>query len=128
MANINQNFEQLGKDFIELYYKTFDTNRQNLAQLYGDQSMMTFEAQQFIGAQNIAAKLAELPFKKVQHQVVNCDCQPNPQNGGVIVFVTGKLLIDENQNPLMFAQIFHLAPTQSGGFFCMNDMFRLNIA
>jgi len=132
MANICANFQGIGQDFVKHYYQTFDTNRPNLAALYSNDSMLTFEGQQFQGAQAIMTQLTSLPFKKVQHQVVKCDCQPNPSNGGVIVFVTGQLIVDDENQALQFAQAFHLAPSNPGapnsGFFCLNDLFRLNIA
>lgn len=85
--------------------------------------MLTFEGEQFQGAANIVQKLVSLPFQKVQHQVIRlsvvvlkellwvwsqvikADCQPNPSNNGVMVFVTGNLLVDDNQNPLKFGQV-----------------------
>mmetsp|Transcript_102905 Transcript_102905/g.286604 ORF Transcript_102905/g.286604 Transcript_102905/m.286604 type:complete len:125 (+) Transcript_102905:94-468(+) len=121
------NFQQVGEQFVQHYYQTFDTNRANLGPLYGDVSMMTFEGEQFQGSGAIVGKLQSLPFQKVQHQIVKADCQPSPGNNGVVIFVTGNLLVDDNQNPLKFAQVFQLIQNPSGGYFCQNDMFRLNI-
>ena len=87
---------------------------------------MTFEGEQFQGQQAIVTKLAGLPFQRVQHQVVKADMQPNPTNGGIICFVTGNLLVDDNTNPLKFAEVFHLVPAGGSWAIC-NDMFRLNI-
>mmetsp|Transcript_54764 Transcript_54764/g.138317 ORF Transcript_54764/g.138317 Transcript_54764/m.138317 type:complete len:124 (-) Transcript_54764:173-544(-) len=120
-------FQQIGEQFVQHYYQTFDTNRAGLAALYGDTSMLTFEGEQFQGAQNITGKLTSLQFQKVQHQIVKCDCQPNPSENGVIIFVTGSLLVDDNQNPLKFAQVFYLKQGPTGNYFCQNDLFRLNI-
>eukprot|EP00931_Biecheleriopsis_adriatica_P107677 TRINITY_DN81_c0_g1_i1.p2 TRINITY_DN81_c0_g1~~TRINITY_DN81_c0_g1_i1.p2 ORF type:complete len:123 (+),score=24.25 TRINITY_DN81_c0_g1_i1:87-455(+) len=119
-------FQQIGEQFCQHYYQTFDSNRSALAPLYGDQSMLTFEGEQFQGAQNITQKIASLPFQKVQHQIVKADCQPTI-NDGVVIFVTGNLLVDDNQNPLKFAQIFTLFKGPTGNYYCHNDMFRLNI-
>mmetsp|Transcript_55614 Transcript_55614/g.161119 ORF Transcript_55614/g.161119 Transcript_55614/m.161119 type:complete len:124 (+) Transcript_55614:99-470(+) len=120
-------FQQVGEQFVQHYYQTFDSNRAGLASLYSEASMLTFEGEQFQGAQNITQKLVSLPFQKVRHQVVKCDCHPNPSENGVIIFVTGNLLVDDNQNPLKFAQVFYLKSTPAGGYFCQNDLFRLNI-
>ena len=124
---MNPQFESIGRQFVEHYYKTFDANRSTLGPLYSEQSLLTFEGEQFHGAPAIVNKLAALPFQKIRHEVERADYQPNPQNNGVIVFVVGKLFVDDSQAPLMFAQIFHLAPNPAGGFFCLNDMFRLNM-
>lgn len=39
--------------FTDHYYATFDTARTNLAGLYQDQSMLTFEGQKFQGTQAV---------------------------------------------------------------------------
>lgn len=48
----------VGNEFVKYYYATFDSGRQNLAALYRPESMLTFEGQQFQGAENIVEKLA----------------------------------------------------------------------
>mmetsp|Transcript_109177 Transcript_109177/g.260504 ORF Transcript_109177/g.260504 Transcript_109177/m.260504 type:complete len:123 (-) Transcript_109177:47-415(-) len=119
-------FQQVGEQFCQHYYATFDSNRAGLHPLYSGQSMLTFEGEQFQGADSIVQKIMSLPFTKVQHQIVKCDCQPTP-NDGVVIFVTGNLLVDDNANPLKFAQIFQLLKGPTGNYYCHNDMFRLNI-
>lgn len=44
--------------FTDHYYTTFDTNRQGLGVLYQEQSMLTFEGQQFLGTQQVRRGLA----------------------------------------------------------------------
>ena len=62
--------------------------------------MLTFEGQQFQGTNAIVEKLAALPFQKVQHAITTIDAQPsNPQQGPLLVTVTGRLLVDDEQNP-----------------------------
>uniref|UniRef100_A0A0G4I329 Nuclear transport factor 2 n=1 Tax=Chromera velia CCMP2878 TaxID=1169474 RepID=A0A0G4I329_9ALVE len=120
-------FTSVGTQFVQHYYTTFDSNRAALEPLYSDQSMLTFEEQQCLGRAQIIEKLKSLPFQTVKHQIVKCDCQPTVNNG-VIVFVTGNLMVDQEQNPLKFAQVFHLAVNPNGqGYYCHNDLFRLNV-
>jgi hypothetical protein len=49
-----------------------------------------------------------LPFQKVQHQVTTTDVQPG-MAGGILVMVTGALLVDDQQQPMSYAQTFQLA-------------------
>ena len=121
---MNPQFTQIGQQFVTHYYKTFDRNRSELGSLYSAQSMLSFESQQFQGVEGIVQKLVSLHFQTVEHQIVTTDCQPGPNNG-VIVLVTGTLLVDGGQNPLKYAQCFQLAPCPTG-YFVLNDMFRLN--
>ncbi|KAD3641873.1 hypothetical protein E3N88_31097 [Mikania micrantha] len=48
--------DAVAKAFVEHYYSTFDTNRSNLANLYQESSMLTFEGQKIQGSANIVAK------------------------------------------------------------------------
>ena len=124
---MNPQFDSIGRQFVDHYYKTFDTNRSQLGALYGANSMLSFENEQFQGPDNIMKKLTSLNFTQVQHQIVTTDCQPNPTNNGVLVLVTGTLIVDGGSTPLKYAQSFHIVPSPSGsGYFCLNDMFRLN--
>ena len=132
LTNICANFEQVGQAFASHYYNVFDNDRGQLGSLYKDAvSMLNFEHSaerpgQFKGTAAILQKLKSLPFQKVQHQIVTLDCQPTP-GGGVLVMVCGNLLIDAEQMPQKFSQVFQLLPTGSGSFFIYNDVFRLNV-
>ena len=46
---------------------------------------------------------------------------------GIVVFVSGQLLVEGETHPLKFSQVFHLLPA-NGSYFVLNDMFRLNYA
>ncbi|WPH02034.1 Nuclear transport factor [Acrodontium crateriforme] len=118
-------FEAVAKQFVEYYYKTFDTDRTALAPLYADNSMLTFEAAPVQGATGIVQKLLDLPFKQVQHQVATLDAQPSsPETGGIIVVVSGALLVEEEKRPMSYCQTFQLMP-RDGSYYVFNDVFRL---
>ena len=55
------NFEEVGKQFVAHYYNVFDTQRSELGVLYTDESMLTFEGDQFKGIQAIGEKYGGLP-------------------------------------------------------------------
>mmetsp|Transcript_22721 Transcript_22721/g.56092 ORF Transcript_22721/g.56092 Transcript_22721/m.56092 type:complete len:137 (-) Transcript_22721:273-683(-) len=132
LSNICANFEEVGRAFAGHYYQVFDTNRGNLGALYKEEvSMLNFEHSaerpgQFKGATAIVQKLQSLPFQQVQHHVVTVDCQPTP-GGGVVVMVCGNLLVDAEQIPQKFSQVFQLLPTGTGSYYIFNDIFRLNV-
>ncbi|CAH7667381.1 nuclear transport factor 2 [Phakopsora pachyrhizi] len=116
---------EIASQFVQFYYQQFDSDRSQLASLYRDQSMLSFEGGEFGGATNIVNKLRELPFKKVAHQVQTLDAQPStPGSNGLVVLVTGTLIVDDEATPLKFSQSFHLVKDGST-FFVLNDLFRL---
>ncbi|KAF5638730.1 nuclear transport factor 2 [Fusarium sp. NRRL 52700] len=87
--------------------------------------MLTFESASVLGTQAITEKLAGLPFEKVKHQVSTLDAQPSNDQGGVIILITGALLVDEEQRPMNFSQSFQLARDAHGQYFVYNDIFKL---
>ncbi|KAL8708003.1 MAG: hypothetical protein Q9225_007669 [Loekoesia sp. 1 TL-2023] len=118
-------FQSVAQQFTQFYYSTFDENRSNLAALYRDQSMLTFESNAVQGTSGIVEKLGSLPFQKIKHQVTTLDAQPSNEQGGIIVMVTGVLLVDEEERPMNYTQVFQLLPDGAGSYFVLNDMFKL---
>ncbi|EPY51865.1 nuclear transport factor Nxt2 [Schizosaccharomyces cryophilus OY26] len=118
-------FNTLATQFTQFYYETFDTDRSQLSTLYRDESMLSFEGAQLLGAKNIVEKLVSLPFQRVQHRISTLDAQPSGANGSVVVMVTGELLLDEEQIAQRYSQVFHLV-NNAGNYFVLNDLFRLN--
>ena len=91
--------------------------------LYSNESMLTFEGEQFLGQEGIYGKLSS--FGAVTHKVNTCDCQPAP-NEGIMCLVSGELSI-EGGNPMMFTEVFHLQKGGNMGYYVYNDLFRLNL-
>ncbi|KAN0064739.1 Nuclear transport factor 2 [Thecaphora frezii] len=122
MADINVVTQQ----FTDYYYNTFDANRASLEGLYRPESMLSFEGTQHLGAKAITEKLLSLPFQKVEHQVETRDAQPQSLGGvnGILVLVTGLLVVDGGPNKLRFSQAFTLIP-DGASFYVYNDVFRL---
>ncbi|KAG8941782.1 Nuclear transport factor 2 [Tulasnella sp. 424] len=97
--------QDIGTQFVQYYYATFDGNRPGLAPLYVRQT--------FGGTTNIVEKITSLPFQSVKHQVTTLDAQAASPTT-IIVMVTGALVIDDSP-PMQFSQCFHLV--QDGSSF-----------
>lgn len=100
--------DAVAKAFVGHYYNLFDSNRANLAGLYQEGSMLTFEGEKIQGVQNIVGKLTSLPFQQCKHNISTVDCQPSGPAGGMLVFVSGSLQLPGEQHQLKFSQMFHL--------------------
>jgi hypothetical protein len=87
--------------------------------------MLTFESASVLGTNSIVEKLVGLPFQKVKHQVSTLDAQPSNESGGIVILVTGQLLVDEEERPMNYTQTFQLARDASGQYFVFNDIFKL---
>lgn len=120
---MNPEFKTIGESFIQQYYTMFDSDimtRASLANFYRNESMLTFEGQQFMGKEAIEGKLKSLTFQKINHAISSVDCQPT-FDGGVVVMVVGQLKTDDDP-PHQFLQTFVLKGPE---FFVQHDLFRL---
>ncbi|KEF55350.1 nuclear transport factor 2, partial [Exophiala aquamarina CBS 119918] len=111
------------EQFVDFYYKTFDGDRTQLAALYREGSMLTFEKEPFQGTGTIVEKLSNLPFQKVQHRVDTVDSQPSNEQGAILVLVTGALMVDDQPQPMSYVQTFNLV-NADGSYYVQNDVFR----
>lgn len=55
------------------YYRTFDSQRDQLLPYYKEQSMLSYQGQKFQGQAAIMEKLKNLPFQKIEHVIHACD-------------------------------------------------------
>mmetsp|Transcript_5856 Transcript_5856/g.10426 ORF Transcript_5856/g.10426 Transcript_5856/m.10426 type:complete len:90 (-) Transcript_5856:38-307(-) len=88
--------------------------------------MLTFEGEQYRGAESIVKKIVELQCTTVSHQILTIDAQPSSTPQGILVFVSGLLQMDQDA-PFKFSQVFHLNLAASGQYYVFNDLFRLNL-
>eukprot|EP00123_Amoebidium_parasiticum_P019338 comp24613_c0_seq1/m.46803 comp24613_c0_seq1/g.46803 ORF comp24613_c0_seq1/g.46803 comp24613_c0_seq1/m.46803 type:complete len:125 (-) comp24613_c0_seq1:223-597(-) len=119
-------YKAVGSQFCGFYYPTFASNRQALVNLYQADSMLSWENQDFKGAQSIMEKLTTLPFQQIQHQITSTDVQPGPDGASVLILVLGQLLPDGESKPLGFTQCFQLKAA-GGSFYIFNEIFRLTL-
>jgi len=124
---MNPNFDQIGKAFVEQYYRVFDNKdtRANVATMYQSTAgLLTFEGTQCMGVDAITEKMKNIPLDNMQRVLSTIDCQPMSE-GGVIVSVVGQLKNnDANDKVMPFCQTFILQPS-SNNFFITHDIFRL---
>ncbi|KAF3761465.1 hypothetical protein M406DRAFT_323872 [Cryphonectria parasitica EP155] len=121
------NFQEVATQFVPFYYNTFDGNREGLASLYRDNSMLTYESTSVVGVAAIVEKLKNLPFQSVKHETHTIDPMPGLGDNGVLIQVTGAIVVDGDlEKPFKFAQTFHLMQEpSSGSFYVSHDIFKL---
>ncbi|KAL7951650.1 hypothetical protein V8C42DRAFT_304747 [Trichoderma barbatum] len=120
--------EEIAKQFVNGFFTGMSSNIAGLAAVYSPESVLTFESQKFEGVQAILEKLTGLPFKMSGHQLSTLDAQL--ASGDLLILITGKLKVDEDENLINFVQNFKVSVTQGAageitGFTIKNDIFKL---
>lgn len=103
---MEEQVEMVGKAFVDHYYHLFDNDRSSLASLYQPTSMLTFEGQKILGADNISHKLNSLPFDQCKHVISTTDVQPSSAvAGSIVIFVSGGIQLPGEEHQLRFSQV-----------------------
>ncbi|KAK8794698.1 hypothetical protein WA158_001679, partial [Blastocystis sp. Blastoise] len=116
------NPREIAQSFVTYFYQVFDSAPANLAGLYSNDSMLTFEGQEFLGAEQILGKINSTGATFV-HKPETLDVQPL-FDGSILVVVSGSLTIDTN-NPLQYSESFILKNNGANSFYVANDVLRL---
>lgn len=125
--NCSEGTQQVAKAFIEYYYPTYDGSRQALAALYRASSSYSFEQTSIQGSvETIMKKLCDMP--QVQHDLTSLTVDAmqvmQGNNSMLLLFVTGRMLIQEESNPLNFTEVFLLVQEGGAGYFIGNQVFK----
>jgi len=118
---------RIAKSFVEFFYNKFDNDRKGLNDLYKNNSMLSYEGDGYQGQQKIMDKLTNgVKYKKIQHFPKTLDVQPSAGTG-LLVMVTGTLKVDDENNQVMYTELFHLVPSDQTcqSWWIHNDVFRL---
>ncbi|KAG0088244.1 NTF2- export protein 2 [Podila epicladia] len=115
--------------FVELYYKVFDTQRPVLNRLYRDSSAILWNGNAFSGITPFAEFYNKLSTS--EHSVISYDCHPLPTQAGpntpgsIIVNVSGTVRYSNENKDRLFSQSFVLSPDPTNGsFYVWSDCFR----
>lgn len=89
---------------------------------------MTWTGKFIVGRVEIAKHLdgigpKAVTFKKLMFDIHDVDAQKS-LSGGILVFISGTMLPDEEERPLPFAQTIHLQHINNS-FLITNDIFRI---
>lgn len=121
--NVSPAAQTVGKGFIEYYYATYDANRAQLASIYRASSCYTFESDRLQGVQAIMEKLNNSPGVTHDPSSLTADVLQVNGNALLLVFITGRLQLSGESNPLNFTETFMLVQ-EGAGYFVGNHVFK----
>ncbi|XP_060553317.1 uncharacterized protein LOC132714447 [Ruditapes philippinarum] len=122
---MNPSYKDIGEYFAKQYYQMYDTgNIDQLASMYHDSALLTFEGDQKQGKEAIRAKHGVLAAKTC-HNITTIDCQPTYNDNGVTVSIVGQIKTEGEDKVLGFTHMFIIRPFEDGNFYITNEVFRL---
>ncbi|KAL3727869.1 hypothetical protein ACJRO7_032590 [Eucalyptus globulus] len=112
------------KRFMVNYYRTFDTNRAGLVNLYREESVLNYDGREIKGKEAILAKLTSLP--QCHHEIAEFKCMPY-RTGSVLISVYGETWVGGQNvmaDALISDQTFLLMPAPEGSFCVGTQIWR----
>ena len=107
--------KNIGKQFLEVFLKP----GVNFSNFYGNDSILTFESEVYIGTQNIVNKLSTI---NLNSDFTNYEAQPSVQ--GILLFVSGNCCLQNESNKFPFMRIIFLA-NANGSYYVKNDIYKI---
>ena len=117
--------KSIGENFLQSFFSNTSPNvrlvllKQAQGQFYGSDSLLSFESETFFGNQQIFEKLNQLPIK--QSEVKVYDIQPS--GNGILIYLSGLLVVEGETNPMNFVRVFFLAAANNSYYSNYNLTF-----
>ncbi|KAG2185464.1 hypothetical protein INT44_002255 [Umbelopsis vinacea] len=118
------------EQFVELYYKLYDSQRSLLQRFYRDDSAILWNGNAFPGIAQYNEFLNSLTNSS--HDIQSFDCHPIPATMnsqgacGILVSVSGAVKYGDSPRKRLFSQAFMLIPDieKSGTFYIQSENLR----
>lgn len=116
IRNDMETAQNIGEQFLKAYFG----QGADISKFYGNDSILTFESDVFIGNQEIMGKLSSLPVKVEPN---NYSIQPS--NNGILMYVSGFLTVSGETNKNPFTRVIFLANV-NGSYYIKNDIYKVS--
>ena len=122
MQNQIQNDIKIANDIGLQFLQAFFSQNANISNFYGNDSVLTFETDNFIGKDEIVGKL-----KNLQVNTIPKNYSVQPSVNGILIYFAGMFQIAGEQNQMPFTRVIFLA-NNNGSYYIKNDIYKVTSA
>ena len=108
----------IGTQFLQAFFK----NGADISNFYGQDSILTFERDTFIGKDDILSKL-----KMVQVNTIPNNYSIQPSENGILIYCSGNFNIVGETNLMPFMRCIFLV-CKNGSYYIKNDIYKITFA
>ena len=119
MQNQIQNDIKTANDIGLQFLQAFFGQGVDISNFYGNDSILTFEKENYIGKEEIVSKL-----KNLQVNTIPKDYSVQPSINGILINFNGMCQIAGEQNQFPFMRCIFLA-NSNGSYYVKNDIYKL---
>ena len=120
MQNQIQNDLKIANDIGLQFLQAFFSQNADISNFYGNDSILTFEKDNFIGKEEIVGKL-----KNLQVNTIPKDYSVQPSINGILINFSGMFQIAGEQNQMPFTRCIFLA-NSNGSYYIKNDIYKVS--
>ena len=107
--------DNIGRQFLQAFFN----KGTDISNFYGNDSILTFEKDNFIGKDEIVGKL-----KMLQVNTIPTDYSVQPSVNGILIYFAGSFQIVGEQNQMPFTRCIFLAQN-NGSYYIKNDIYKV---
>ena len=107
--------DNIGYQFLQAFFQ----QNADISNFYGNDSILNFESDVFIGRDDIVAKL-----KNLQVNTIPTNYSVQPSNSGILIFCSGNFQIVGEQNQMPFVRCIFLV-NSGGSYYIKNDIYKI---
>ena len=119
MQNQIQNDLKIANDIGLQFLQAFFSQNADISNFYGNDSILTFEKDNFIGKEEIVGKL-----KNLQVNTIPKDYSVQPSVNGILINFSGMFQIAGEQNQMPFVRCIFLV-NSGGSYYIKNDIYKI---
>ena len=107
--------DNIGRQFLQAFFQ----QNVDISNFYGNDSILSFENEIFVGRDEIIAKL-----KTFQVNTIPTNYSVQPSNNGILIFCSGNFQIVGEQNQMPFVRCIFLV-NAGGSYYIKNDIYKI---
>lgn len=118
-------YKEIGDSFCNQYYSTYDSNFEDLSQLYKGNSCFNYLGDEIVGFANIVDKIKNhYKIFKFCHVIKTVDIQPIDRIT-IIILVSGSVITNMTKTENNFIETIVLKQDITNSFYIHNTIFRI---
>ena len=107
--------DNIGRQFLQAFFQ----QNADISNFYGNDSILSFEGEVFVGRDDIMGKL-----KQLQVSTIPTNYSVQPSNNGILIFCSGNFQIAGEQNQMPFVRCIFLV-NSGGSYYIKNDIYKI---
>ena len=124
LIDVKQYYKQIANDFIPKYYAVYDTNFNELSNIYYPNSQFSYQDDEFIGFNALLEKLKINNIYKFTHYAMNVSVQPMGSEN-LVITIFGSMSVNDSILINHFIETLYIQRDNKNNFGVYSTIFKI---